>query len=889
MKKLLLSLLLLPSFLLSQSGDGYVNYTSYRTQCNNGCVFSRTVDGTSVQVNQHMSNTAEFDAAMTVISTSTAVSVLNSGETQAFSAGGFGTSVTSYNGGRPIGPGNTQGEYYIVDYTGWFYASSTGNYKFWTYSDDSHEFWLDLDGDDVLESTEMITKLYGGSGNNQSTNISLTSGTWYKLRVRFHEYTGGDWMRIQYQDPTNNGGSTWRILGDSTWGDKVSNAEPAPTFTNTVTTDGPNTIYYKVFSINGGDGTVGSHHPNNSSEFDVLFNTSTAGTEWTHQGRDTATKALTWPWPNILPRPNNGVWFGWEITGYFVPKETGNYEFKISSDDRSDLYLDTDLDSTLDQIVYYYEGTSRYEYTVSLTAGESYPFRVRYENGNGGANLYLKWTKPSDTVDNHTFDSDEIYSIDADDYVEPITYNVTYNLHSNITPSDFGVNTYYQSGTNEVTQNSNSTTVSLDSDGKANISDQIDEELTAGSNYKATPTDGGVEYMIVYDWDSNNQRHSVLIDKRMFNSFGYAGFADNAPTSLFQNVTALDLYDVFDGSLTYYQDDLYWAQYYIYTNITSNISNTSYSTKFRDTGSSNAVQIGSINFSAINNYKTQYVVFNEPSSTDLTSLAQSIITVADVYLAFQELTDRGINNNQSGNKFTHGIQYANANLDRDGDFDFNDTYLMLDWLNGGTAFNITGLSSVMRLIETSEYNSVASTDVGNYTTQTMFPLSLSTGTNSYTKNITVSWLGDVNMSHSPTPTNNLTVTGAPPPMYMTSEPVLIELYSETELKDGKVHVIVKTNNRGAGIGAIQLNLLYNNNILTLDSHNFNSDATDFINNQGGRISFGSLKTGEGSINNQSTYEFIFDTTDTTGSLGLVLVKPVEALTTNNEQVFIELQ
>jgi hypothetical protein len=124
---------------------------------------------------------------------------------------------------------------------------------------------------------------------------------------------------------------------------------------------------------------------------------------------------------------------------------------------------------------------------------------------------------------------------------------------------------------------------------------------------------------------------------------------------------------------------------------------------------------------------------------------------------------------------------------------------------------------------------------------------------------------------------------------MTSEPILIELYSETELKDGKVHVLVKTNNKGAGIGAIQLNLLYNSSILTLDSHNFNSDATDFINDQGGKISFGSLKTGEGSINNQSTYKFIFDTTDTTGSLGLVLIKPVEALTTNNEQVFIELQ
>jgi len=673
-----------------------------------------------------------------------------------------------------------------------------------------------------------------------------------------------------------------------------------PTFVNTVANDGPNAIIYKSFKINdyanNNNQAEYNAHPASSSDFDAMFDYANKNTTtWTHQGRDTATKAFTWPWSNILPRHDNSN-FGWIIEGYFVPPTSGTYKFQLNSDDRSDFWFDANDDGTITNTGIGLGNGSREVDVTNLTAGVSYKFRVRFEQGAGGANLYLKWKSPEDVAAGaaFAFNGNTIYSIDADDYVEPITYNVTYNFHSNITPSNFGVNTYYQSGTNEVTQNSNSSTITPNSNGSVDISNQIDEELTAGSEYKATPSDGGVEYMIVYDWDSSNQRHRVLIDKRMFNSFGYTGFADNAPTSLFQNVTALDLYDVFDGSLTYYQDDLYWAQYYIYTNITSNISNTSYSTKFRDTGSSNAVQIGSINFSAISNYKTQHVVFNEPSSTDLTSLAQSIVTVADVYLAFQELTDRGINNDQSGNKFTHGIQYANANLDRDGDFDFNDTYLMLDWLNGGTAFNMTGLSSVMRLIETSEYNSVASTDVGNYTTQTMFPLSLATGTNSYTKNITVSWLGDVNMSHSPTPTNNLTVTGmtvsnAPTAKFMTSQPLLIELYSETELKDGKVHVIVKTNNRGAGIGAIQLNLLYNNNILTLDSHNFNSDATDFINDQGGRISFGSLKTGEGSINNQSIYEFIFDTTDTTGSLGLVLVKPVEALTTNNEQVFIELQ
>ena len=144
----ILLLLFLPTLGFSQSGDGYVNYTSYKTQCGNGCVFSRTVDGTSVQVYQHISNTAEFDAAMTIQSNSNAVYVMNSGEALAKSNKGFGTSISSTIGGRPTG--QTQGEYYIVDYTGWFYASSTGNYKFHTWSDDAHEFYLDLDGDDPL-------------------------------------------------------------------------------------------------------------------------------------------------------------------------------------------------------------------------------------------------------------------------------------------------------------------------------------------------------------------------------------------------------------------------------------------------------------------------------------------------------------------------------------------------------------------------------------------------------------------------------------------------------------------------------------------------------------------------------------------------------------------
>ena len=124
---------------------------------------------------------------------------------------------------------------------------------------------------------------------------------------------------------------------------------------------------------------------------------------------------------------------------------------------------------------------------------------------------------------------------------------------------------------------------------------------SATTTYKAIPTDGGVEYMIVYDWDSTNERHRVLMDKRMFNSFGgasYSGFADGAPESIFESVTKLSLYDVYDSNVEYISNDIYWATYYIYTNITNAINNSSNAAKFRDADGYFGVKMGSISFSA---------------------------------------------------------------------------------------------------------------------------------------------------------------------------------------------------------------------------------------------------------------------------------------------------
>tara|TARA_R110002012_G_scaffold280463_2_gene468981 strand:+ start:79 stop:2388 length:2310 start_codon:yes stop_codon:yes gene_type:complete len=656
----------------------------------------------------------------------------------------------------------------------------------WSNNHDHYDIWDQWQNGSYVSDTNYEIRHFQTSDTSVDGNEVETLDWYVKFQLKVnafdeaYDYTDGVVITMGRTSVVQSGAE---VLLDPLYAypNQDFSNEPVqadPTFVSTVN-DGQNAIKYKSFKINdyasNGDVSEYDAHPTNSAGFDAMFDYGNKKTTtWTHQGRDTATKAFTWPWSNILPRHANDN-FGWIIEGYFVPPTSGTYKFRLNSDDRSDLWFDANDDGTITNTGIGLGNGARDVDITNLTAGVSYKFRVRYEQGVGGANLKLLWKSPEDIAAgaDWAFNANSIYSIDADDVTVTMDYTVNYNIDPDITATDFSVKTYYESGTNQFTANTGQSAVTLSSNGSADISDQIDTDFS----------------------------------------------------------------------------------------------------------------------------KVQHIVFDEPSSTELATTAAAAVTVADVYLAFQELTDKGINNNETGNKFTHGIQYVNADIDKDGDFDFDDTFIMLDWLNGGTLFSLTNLSSVMRLIETSAYNSVASTAIGNYTTTSKFPLGLTNGTTTYTKNITVSWLGDVNLSHSPTPTNNLSVTGmtignAPSMtdkrMYITNAET-IELRIESEVKDGKIHYRVRGIYGGTSIGAIQLQLKYNKDKVQLLDNIFQTGGTDFVNDQDGIISFGSLKIDDGTLNNLSTYEFIFTGESTEGSLGLILIETIEAITIDNKPVNILFQ
>lgn len=156
-----------------------------------------------------------------------------------------------------------------------------------------------------------------------TNTINLTAGTPYFFRAREQTGTGGAGLVVGYQRPSQTAVT-------------VQTSE----FTTTALT-------LKVFSTNGGTGKTDQYAVNPTSilEFDKLFDTSYSNTVLTNTYTINASICLNWP--NIatlttgtgVTLPNSSTYFSTEITGIFVPIETGIYTFGIRSDDGGDLIL----------------------------------------------------------------------------------------------------------------------------------------------------------------------------------------------------------------------------------------------------------------------------------------------------------------------------------------------------------------------------------------------------------------------------------------------------------------------------------------------------------------------------------------------------------------------
>jgi len=95
-------------------------------------------------------------------------------------------------------------ENYSWQWLGYFKASSTENYTFYTNSDDASYLWV---GDNAVNGyTRGNANVNNGGthGENEvpSSPVSLVAGTYYPIRIQFGELSGGDFITVSFSTPT---------------------------------------------------------------------------------------------------------------------------------------------------------------------------------------------------------------------------------------------------------------------------------------------------------------------------------------------------------------------------------------------------------------------------------------------------------------------------------------------------------------------------------------------------------------------------------------------------------------------------------------------------------------------------------------------------------------
>jgi hypothetical protein len=412
--------------------------------------------------------------------------------------------------------------------------------------------------------------------------------------------------------------------------------------------------------------------------------------------------------------------------------------------------------------------------------------------------------------------------------------------------------------------------------GKVDITNDLDTAKISGVGTKASTTAGQVEWAIINPYDANLGGHQLLIDEREFDGTGVSP----------NDITSIKLFDIYEGPVSVYSVSGFWKTYIMPGNLTTKITSSTFQAQLR-------LQDGwygtraEFTFSPILAFKQHGIDLSYTNQTDLNTLYSSIVGVADVYLAFKELSNRGLFGNETGNEFGYGIQYMNADVTGDGVFNEADTYKLLQHLTGAQSLTeFSTLTYLMKLYGKSEYDTITKSNWNTKfnSTRSLYPFSLNTGTLNNTYNVSVSWRGDVNLSHSAIPVVNTTANNSVRSMSIKtmSSPISNEINASiiTEIMGDSVYVYITIDPLQQELVGTQLQLNYDNSLLKFGGVSFKTTGspTNYGTDKGTYVNFGSLITDGGVLNNTTEYKITFTTkTKLDNVLGLISVYFMDAV------------
>jgi hypothetical protein len=239
----------------------------------------------------------------------------------------------------------------------------------------------------------------------------------------------------------------------------------------------------------------------------------------------------------------------------------------------------------------------------------------------------------------------------------------------------------------------------------------------------------------------------------------------------------------------------------------------------------------------------------------------------------------------------------NADIDGNGLFNEADTYRLLQHLTGARSLTeYSTLTYLMKLYSKLEYDVITKTNWNTQfnSTRSLYPFNLNSGTLNNTYNVNVTWIGDVNLSHSAQQTVNSVASSSIRSMSLTTNAISNEINAMimSENIGGKVVVTISVDPLQQELVGTQFQLNYDNTALEFQKVDFitKGTPTNFGTNKGNYITIGSLITDGSAILDKTTeYKITFvPKIGIQGTLGLTSISNTDAVNKSGKQLKIKL-
>ncbi len=217
-------------------------------------------------------------------------------------------------------------------------------------------------------------------------------------------------------------------------------------------------------------------------------------------------------------------------------------------------------------------------------------------------------------------------------------------------------------------------------------------------------------------------------------------------------------------------------------------------------------------------------------------------------------------------------------------FNEADCFRLLQHLTGVKGIvDTVRLNNTLRIIPQSTYNTITKSNWNTFPSYLgdTYSFNINTGKAIDTLNLSGTWKGDVNLSHSATPVITNMVASIGIRAFSTSVPTQIQASIITEMIDDVVYANIKIDPLQQELVGTQFKLNYDNSLLKFEKIEFKTKGlpTNYGTDKGDYINFGSLITdGSTLLDNTTEYTLVFTPkTKLNNILGLISVYVTDAV------------